>query len=822
MPKESAAEKEKYDRTYEHLKKVRASTTVEIKPTKLLREEIRGFDGTMESLKIRYYQVQGIYHLLTMNRMVLGDGTGLGKCTTGDTLLNTSKGMLKIEALKPKGVRSEGFYELTSPVAVWTGARMAQIKSFYWGGVKPTIKVVTRNGYQLEGSLVHPVYVRQGPKEGFIKLPELKIGDHVCIDRGEASFPLEEPATNFSITQCDRGFTYPSHLTPKLATLLGWLISEGNRHPTSVQVTQHVDSNPDNHREIRCLFREVFGWEGNHNSKVKDKLVAVTSKDIRRYLISCGVREVLSAEKSVPDLVMRGTKESVRSFLSALIEAECSVVSGGGVEFSTASEELAKQVQLLLLRFGVVSNRQPKKVKGYTHTYWRVSFFGDDARVFQREVGLRSKRKVAGLKSSLARPPNPNKDLVPNLTSEIGAIKELILQTTAKGGSNSNRVGSGLKQFGECFRSTLKNILCGYRDPSYQWLKKLLDVAHSVGLSSTEEYRKVLQITQRHFFYDPVVSIEYGSAPVMDLEVDDPEHCFAGNGFINHNTLQAIGALCYIWERDPKVKVMVVCPKSSIGQWAGEVDKFSTGVKTFQAVGTFDQRKDAYNNWAKHVGPAVLMVNYHGLVRDWDQGITKAEPPPGAKKGTVVLAGRGYLDELTLKIPNLITIFDEVQACKNPTTKTHQTCKFLADRAKRVWGLTATLLQNHLIEGFGIYKVIRPQTFGKKSSFLDVYCVTEMQRVKGGAKIPIIVGYKNLAHFRETIDPFFYGRPKHLVSKELPDSDDAERSSASFRSVEDRKYSRGAERGLRAWDWGDQELRRNQADDQPDLHSGGL
>lgn len=260
-----------------------------------------------------------------------------------------------------------------------------------------------------------------------------------------------------------------------------------------------------------------------------------------------------------------------------------------------------------------------------------------------------------------------------------------------------------------------------------------------------------------------------------------------GDGTGLGKTLQAIGALCYIWERDPQVKVMVVCPKSSIGQWASEIDKFATGVKTFQAVGTLDQRKTAYNNWAKHVGPAVLMVNYHGLVRDWDQGITKAEPPPGAKKGTVVLAGRGYLDELTMKLPKLAVILDEVQACKNPTTKTHQTCKFLADRAKRVWGLTATLLQNHLIEGFGIYKVIRPQTFGSKSSFLNVYCITEMQRVKGGGKIPIIVGYRNLEHFRETIDPFFYGRPKHLVSKELPALTTKE-VICELSSAEDRKY----------------------------------
>ena len=260
-----------------------------------------------------------------------------------------------------------------------------------------------------------------------------------------------------------------------------------------------------------------------------------------------------------------------------------------------------------------------------------------------------------------------------------------------------------------------------------------------------------------------------------------------GDGTGLGKTLQAIGALCYLWERDPELKVMVTCPKSAIGQWASEIEKFAIGVKTFQAGGSLDKRKETYESWSKHKGPAVLILNYALVIRDWDQGVVKAEPPPGAKKGTVVIAGRGYLDEMTSKMPKLAVIFDEIQACKNPTSKTHQTCKFLSERSQRVWGLTATLLQNHLIEGFGIYQVIRPKTFASKFAFMRDYCVTETKLVKGGARIQIIVGYKNLAQFRETIDPFFYGRPKHLVSKELPALTTRE-VICDLSPAEDRKY----------------------------------
>jgi SNF2 family DNA or RNA helicase len=126
------------------------------------------------------------------------------------------------------------------------------------------------------------------------------------------------------------------------------------------------------------------------------------------------------------------------------------------------------------------------------------------------------------------------------------------------------------------------------------------------------------------------------------------------------------------------------------------------------------------------------------------------------------------VDKITSKLENIVTIYDEATAFKNSSTKTHQTCRFLSDRSHRCYGLTATLLKNNLMEGFGIYKVIHPGVFTNKTAFIREYCVTKMQRVGGGKQIPIVVGYRNLQEFRNRIDPHFLGRPKHTVSDELP------------------------------------------------------
>lgn len=78
-PKKEEGLSPQMQQVYEHLKKVRASTTVSLKPCPLLRENIQGLNGQLEPFSLRYYQVQGTYHMMRLKRMVLGDDCGLGK-----------------------------------------------------------------------------------------------------------------------------------------------------------------------------------------------------------------------------------------------------------------------------------------------------------------------------------------------------------------------------------------------------------------------------------------------------------------------------------------------------------------------------------------------------------------------------------------------------------------------------------------------------------------------------------------------------------------------------------------------------------------------
>jgi len=248
-------------------------------------------------------------------------------------------------------------------------------------------------------------------------------------------------------------------------------------------------------------------------------------------------------------------------------------------------------------------------------------------------------------------------------------------------------------------------------------------------------------------------------------------------------TIETLGALAYLWEKEPNNKVMVVAPKSAIRQWASEIERFTRGIKplvvttpkgkTKTGESALDRRKKLYQEWVEApTGPGdpkvVLILNYALLQRDWNaEGYQplKENGKPDPKKPVVP----GVLDAATRKLgPRLVVIFDECTAFKSMRTKTWEVCRYLSDRSHRVYGLTATLLKNHLMEGYCIYKAIKSNLFGTKTRFLEDYCYTKLQNVSKGRKIPIVVGYKNLDHFRGVIDPFYIGRAKHMVSSELP------------------------------------------------------
>ena len=209
-------------------------------------------------------------------------------------------------------------------------------------------------------------------------------------------------------------------------------------------------------------------------------------------------------------------------------------------------------------------------------------------------------------------------------------------------------------------------------------------------------------------------------------------------------TVITITALCFLWEKQPDLKVVIVTVKSSVGQWAQEIARFCDGVQVFVCEGVPKAREKVRAAWRSATGPAVLLYGYRSLVKD----IIEVQDDEG-----------------------FLFVTDEAAAYKNPTSQVYKTVAHLSKRCVRMWALTATLIKNNLEEGWAIFKVLVPGLFGSKASFHEDYCIIKMQPIpKSRHQIPIVVGYRKgaIPAFKERMDPFYLGRPKWEVAADLP------------------------------------------------------
>lgn len=221
-----------------------------------------------------------------------------------------------------------------------------------------------------------------------------------------------------------------------------------------------------------------------------------------------------------------------------------------------------------------------------------------------------------------------------------------------------------------------------------------------------------------------------------------------GDGTGLGKTIETIAAYTWSLLNNPNLKLLVVCPKSAMYQWAEEFEKFTTDISVrvitndYQGFTGIQARKMQYSAFKEHV----MVINYAPLIEEYE-----------------------FIRQALS--PNYMVIYDECQTFKNRKTRVHLACSLISEMAERVYGLSATIIKNSLEEVYCIYSVIVPGLFGNITRFRKNYCKQELMKLRIGGKerrIPKTVGYKNLQQFKQAIDPYFLIRRKEEVASELP------------------------------------------------------
>ncbi len=475
------------------------------------------------------------------NLLMIGD-PGVAKCVHGDSKVLLGNGETKsIKDLVEENLKNnqqiidDGSYANGAcPILTMNkdGVIENAITNIFWKRKAPKemYKIKTSNGKELIVTPTHPFYTTS---DGFIlskKAMKTKIGDFIASPRNVITNPVENIKLNIKKGKTSaQKIRVPLEISPEFSGFLGYICGDGYLQKTSTSSYVWFTNNEEDliNDYIRCLTNTF----GDINYTVRGSPKGKSAKDVYVASIELGrVLEEISPsfyegayKKVVPNIIMRAPKKSVQAFLRAYFDADGTVGRNRcTISATSASKQLLQDIQLLLNRFGIISQL------GYTHSksqtsqlqkYFRLKITSiEQFKRFGDLIGFNSYKK-----NRLARnlDSNSNIDVIPGLNRILLEVrKELNLSQSQMG----------------LIRSTYQHYEKNDRNPSISSLKKIILELQKYG--HNDKVERIEKLVNSDIFWERIVSIERFKPDfewVYDIQVPET-HNFIANGLFIHNS----------------------------------------------------------------------------------------------------------------------------------------------------------------------------------------------------------------------------------------------------------------------------------------------
>jgi hypothetical protein len=252
-----------------------------------------------------------------------------------------------------------------------------------------------------------------------------------------------------------------------------------------------------------------------------------------------GIRNIGARRKRLPDEVFELTNDDLALLLARLWEGDghLSMADRDRATYDTSSEQLAEQIQHLLLRFGIVA-KVCKRVRSYrgrfVETFIVIICGADNLIRFNEEIGRLflspEKRKIARFIATFRRDRYGNPGGRMSLDSVPVGVRVIIRQERDRVGVRWNDVakGTGLGMR-EIYARTGEKY--GFR----RWVVRRL--------GRYFKSPQLLRLATSDVYWDRITTIEpLGEEETFDIEVEG-DHNFLANDLIVHNSHAASFAL---------------------------------------------------------------------------------------------------------------------------------------------------------------------------------------------------------------------------------------------------------------------------------------
>ncbi|EFH89314.1 ATPase associated with various cellular activities AAA_5 [Ktedonobacter racemifer DSM 44963] len=438
--------------------------------------------------------------LATDRALLLYGVPGTAKCVKHDTLVldtRTGQRVTIAEACRKHGI------ELAS---LQSNYRLHQQEptDYINSGIKACYRVTTKLGREIEVTINHPFLTI----DGWQPLENLHIGDSIAMPRIMPFFGN-------------------AMLSDAHVKILAHLIAEGC---LSQDVPYYTNVHPDMQHDFSEAVQEAFPelqahWypDGRMCSVSGGRRGNKFRNPCTDWLKDIGLMGTKSDNKFVPNIVFSLPKPQIALFLNRLF-------SGDGflhlrttkkqvtIDYASKSKQLIKDVQHLLLRFGINA-----RFRQLNTGHYRLFIHGTGpCRTFLEEIGLLGRKYVEEAREYLSNPDikaNPNVDTIPYQVWDRLESTAITIGSSITTLVKSDRLTA-------TYKMSRASILRG-QNISRERLSRLALLVGDTELQN---------LAQSDIYWDTITSIEpVGEHEVYDLSMAKT-HNFVANDFIIHNS----------------------------------------------------------------------------------------------------------------------------------------------------------------------------------------------------------------------------------------------------------------------------------------------
>lgn len=480
---------------------------------------------------------------------------GFNKCVTGETeIIDASTGRLvRVEDLFTGVAHLSKTISCDEDTLKLRPGRVARVMR---NGVKPVFRLTTALGRSIEATANHPFYTL----DGWRLLSDLSAGEQIAVPRrlpmsGQTEWPEYE------------------------VIALGHLLAEGNLcHPHSVYFYSQDAEQVADYVRAAEQFENVQCSLATHKatfSVYAKRIERTAPPGIVAWAKALGIWGKNARTKEIPAGVFELTNAQMGLLISRMWEGDGHLdLNGRSLYYATASERMARQLQHLLLRLGIISRlRRVEFPYKEGRIGYQVFIMGNhNLKLFAQHIArhfVSAKRQeiLETLTLNVVPLAFSTKDVVP-----VG-VKELVRAAKTRAGITWSELSEASGVAPREFYPTGAATKNGF---TRQTIARLADYFQDPALR---------RYADSDVYWDEIISIEYvGEKPTYDLEIPKT-HNFIANDILVHNSHAAVYGVISVQTAYLKAHYSAEYMAAALSAYKGSTDNVALYVEDCRALG---------------------------------------------------------------------------------------------------------------------------------------------------------------------------------------------------------------------------------------------